>query len=152
MRAVRRELPERVVVLLLVGQQAELIDAGSADIVHDLHHGAKLGAGVSFNENPLIHLLARRSFTLLVSWSRGSLSLPKKTLPVAHNGDQQGIFLVGIRHCSGLFTFAMSTLTPCCNMGVITMKMISNTSITSTMGVTLMLELTFCLRFALRLP
>src|SRR5271157_3523182 len=36
----------------------------------------------------------------------------------------------------------MSTLTPCCNMGVITMKTMSSTSITSTMGVTLMLELT----------
>src|ERR1019366_9173740 len=43
---------------------------------------------------------------------------------------------------SGLFTFAISTLTPFCNMGVITMKMINNTSITSTMGVTLMSELT----------
>ena len=36
----------------------------------------------------------------------------------------------------------MSTLTPFCNMGVMTMKMISSTSITSTMGVTLMFELT----------
>src|SRR5713226_9261956 len=43
---------------------------------------------------------------------------------------------------SGLLTFAMSTLTPCCNIGVITMKMINSTSITSTMGVTLMLEFT----------
>ena len=43
---------------------------------------------------------------------------------------------------AGLFTLAMSTLTPFCNMGVMTMKMISSTSITSTMGVTLMLELT----------
>src|SRR5580765_1425702 len=43
----------------------------------------------------------------------------------------------------GLSTFAMSTLTPFCNMGVTTMKMISRTSITSTMGVTLMSELTF---------
>src|SRR5277367_1536482 len=43
---------------------------------------------------------------------------------------------------SGLFTWAKSTLTPFCNMGVITMKMISSTSITSTMGVTLMFELT----------
>ena len=53
--------------------------------------------------------------------------------------------------CSGLFTFARSTLTPFCNMGVITMKMISNTSITSTMGVTLMSELTLApsFRFAI---
>src|ERR1700682_5727934 len=49
----------------------------------------------------------------------------------------------------GLLTFAMSTLTPCCNMGVITMKMISNTSITSTIGVTLMLELTLTPSFRL---
>src|SRR6202171_2067778 len=50
---------------------------------------------------------------------------------------------------SGLLTFAMSTLTPCCNIGVITIKMISNTSITSTMGVTLMLELTLIPSFRL---
>ena len=43
----------------------------------------------------------------------------------------------------GLFTLAMSTLMPFCNMGVTTMKMISRTSITSTMGVTLISELTF---------
>src|SRR4051794_4477601 len=43
---------------------------------------------------------------------------------------------------TGLFTFAMSTLTPFCNMGVMTMKMMSSTSITSTIGVTLMFELT----------
>src|SRR4029077_1897069 len=41
----------------------------------------------------------------------------------------------------GLLTWAMSTLIPCCNMGVTTMKIISNTSITSTMGVTLISEL-----------
>src|SRR4051794_40741052 len=38
----------------------------------------------------------------------------------------------------GFFVFAMSTLTPLDNMGVMTMKMISMTSITSTIGVTLM--------------
>src|SRR5919204_3442010 len=43
----------------------------------------------------------------------------------------------------GLLVFAKSTLRPFCSMGVMTMKIISSTSITSTMGVTLMLELTF---------
>ena len=38
----------------------------------------------------------------------------------------------------GFLVFTMSTLTPLDNMGVMTMKMISITSITSTMGVTLM--------------
>src|SRR6266700_4732340 len=48
---------------------------------------------------------------------------------------------------SGLLTFARSTGIPFCNIGVITMKMISNTSMTSTMGVTLMFELTFAPSF-----
>src|SRR5450432_3378957 len=38
----------------------------------------------------------------------------------------------------GFLVFAISTLTPLDNMGVITMKMMSMTSITSTIGVTLM--------------
>src|SRR5579863_5561101 len=42
----------------------------------------------------------------------------------------------------GLITVARSMDTLFCNIGVMTMKMISSTSITSTMGVTLMLELT----------
>src|SRR5580658_6235343 len=49
--------------------------------------------------------------------------------------------------CSGLLTGAISTLMPFCNMGVTTMKMISKTSITSTMGVTLISELTFAPSF-----
>src|SRR5947199_3372617 len=51
--------------------------------------------------------------------------------------------------CSGLFTGAISTLMPFCNMGVTTMKMISSTSITSTMGVTLMSDVTFAPSFRL---
>src|SRR5690349_20386162 len=51
--------------------------------------------------------------------------------------------------CSGLLTFAKSTLTPFCNMGVITIKMINSTSITSTIGVTLTSELTLAPSFRL---
>src|SRR5882724_7405274 len=43
---------------------------------------------------------------------------------------------------TGLLTCAIFTSLPCCNMGVITMKIISSTSITSTMGVTFISELT----------
>ena len=43
----------------------------------------------------------------------------------------------------------MSTLMPFCNMGVMTMKMISSTNITSTIGVTLMSELTLAPSFRL---
>ena len=40
----------------------------------------------------------------------------------------------------GFLVLAMSTLTPLESIGVMTMKMISNTSITSTIGVTLISE------------
>jgi hypothetical protein len=43
----------------------------------------------------------------------------------------------------GLSVCANSTFTLFWSMGVMTMKMINNTSMTSTMGVTLMFELTF---------
>src|SRR5438094_8075177 len=42
----------------------------------------------------------------------------------------------------GFFVFASSTLTPFCNIGVMTMKMIRRTSITSAIGVTLISEVT----------
>src|SRR5438874_1440308 len=43
----------------------------------------------------------------------------------------------------GFVVWAMLTFMPCCSMGVTTMKMINNTNITSTIGVTLMLLLIF---------
>jgi len=49
---------------------------------------------------------------------------------------------------AGLFTCARSTETSFCNIGVITMKMISSTSMTSTIGVTLMSELTSAILFS----
>src|SRR5206468_492147 len=42
----------------------------------------------------------------------------------------------------GFFVLASSTLTPFCNIGVMTMKMIRRTSITSAIGVTLISEVT----------
>src|SRR5664279_2167656 len=50
------------------------------------------------------------------------------------------------------FATGRSTLTLLFNMGVMTMKMIRSTSITSTMGVTLMLELTFLPSARLLIP
>src|SRR5664280_2613684 len=88
-------------------------------------------------------LLAKRSFTLAVSWSAETLSVPKKICPSRMTATSKESSLSASGMGVGLLTLAISTLTPFCNMGVMTMKMMSNTSITSTMGVTLMLELTF---------
>src|SRR5271157_4680329 len=88
-------------------------------------------------------LLARRSFTLGDKSSTLMRSVPKNTCPSRMMATSRESSLSASGMGVGLFTLAMSTLTPCCNMGVMTMKMMSSTSITSTMGVTLMLELTF---------
>src|ERR1035437_1487617 len=88
-------------------------------------------------------LLARRSFTLAVSWSALTLSVPKKICPSRMMATSKESSLSASCMGTGLLTLAMSTLTPFCTMGVMTMKMMRTTSITSTMGVTLMLELTF---------
>src|SRR5271165_2349289 len=87
-------------------------------------------------------LLARRSFTFCVSWSGSTRSVPKKILPSRMTAISRASSLSASGMGSGLLTLAMSTLTPFCSIGVMTMKMISSTSITSTIGVTLMLEFT----------
>src|SRR5271165_2171646 len=88
-------------------------------------------------------LLVRRSFTLSVSWSGSTRSVPKKILPSRMTAISRASSLSASGIGVGLATLAMSTLTPFCSIGVMTIKMISSTSITSTIGVTLMLEFTF---------
>ena len=82
--------------------------------------------------------------------------MPKKTFPSRMIATNNASSLSASGIWAGLFTLAKSTLTPFCNMGVITIKMISSTSITSTMGVTLILALTFApssrLEIAIGLP
>src|SRR3954465_556652 len=87
--------------------------------------------------------LAIRSLILLVNWSGSTLSRPRKMPPSRVIATTMESSLAASGICSGLFTFAKSTVTSFCSMGVMTMKMISRTNITSTIGVTLMLELTF---------
>src|SRR5208282_3736234 len=101
----------------------------------------------AFTYTRLSGLLARRSFTLLVRASKAIWSVPKYTWPSRVTVTSRASSLSASGICSGLLTFAMSTLWPFCNMGVTTMKMISRTSITSTIGVTLMSELTFAPSF-----
>src|SRR5271157_3914546 len=74
-------------------------------------------------------------------------SFPKKTLSSRVTATSRASSLSASCMSSGLLTLAISTGTPCCNIGVTTMKMISSTSITSTIGVTLMSELTFAPSF-----
>src|ERR1022692_3067741 len=86
----------------------------------------------------------------LIFWVRSSglmRSFPKKTLSSRVMAICIASSLSASCISSGLLTLAMSTGTPCCNMGVTTMKIISSTSITSTIGVTLMSELTLAPSF-----
>ena len=82
--------------------------------------------------------LVSRSFTLGGRSSAPSGWCPGRRLAVAADSDHERH-----RSCrrpasrSGSCVFTRSTLTPFDNIGVMTMKMISSTSITSTIGVTL---------------
>src|SRR5260370_8224020 len=74
-------------------------------------------------------------------------SVPKKTLSSRVMATNSASSLSASCISVGLLTLAMSTGVPCCNIGVTTMKMISSTSITSTIGVTLMSEVTLAASF-----
>ena len=64
--------------------------------------------------------------------------MAEKHLAIAGDGDEDGIFLIRFLHGDRILVFAMSTVMPFDSIGVMTMKMMSITSITSTIGVTLM--------------
>ena len=51
--------------LFLVGQQTQLVHASRADVVHNGHHGAKLGAGVRLYVDPLVLLAGEAIFHFL---------------------------------------------------------------------------------------
>src|SRR5215467_4787627 len=86
----------------------------------------------------LLMRFVSRSRTLFGRSSGLIRLLPRNTLPSRVTAIRIASLLSASCMAIGFLVFTMSTCTPCCNMGVMTMKMISSTSITSTMGVTLM--------------
>src|SRR6266481_3907916 len=90
---------------------------------------------------------ANLSLIFCVSSSTLMGSVPKTTLSSRVMATSSASSLSASCIAVGLLTLAISTETPCCNMGVTTMKMMSSTSITSTIGVTLMSEVTFAASF-----
>src|SRR5215472_5927818 len=82
--------------------------------------------------------LVRRSFTFGGRSSAGIWVVFRYVLPSLVTATVIASLLSAACMGIGFLTFAISTLTPLDNMGVMTMKMMSSTSITSTMGVTLM--------------
>src|SRR3984893_2033945 len=95
-------------------------------------------------------LSVRLASLSLIFWVNSSTlmgSVPKKTLSSRVTATNSASSLSASCMSVGLLTLAISTGTPCCNMGVTTMKMMSSTSITSTIGVTLMSEVTFAASF-----
>src|SRR5215469_17617016 len=87
-----------ILVLALIGQQAQLVDAGGAHIVDHRHHGPELGPGIGADENPLVHPARQAVFHLLGQLIRRGLVVAKEDLAVSHDRYDQRIFLVRIRH------------------------------------------------------
>src|SRR6516162_449878 len=96
----------------------------------------------------LLMRLVSRSRTLLGRSSDCVCVLPRNTPPLRVTAIRMASLLSASCIAMGFLVFTMSTCTPCCNMGVITMKMMRSTSITSTIGVTLISD-TGCSSLAL---
>ena len=124
-----------------------MVHAGGANVVHDLDHRAELCSRIGLDKHRLVRLVGEPIFDFLRSGPRAESDRYRRKLAFAGDRDQQRIFLVGIRHGRRIVHLRHVDGWPCCNMGVTTMKMISSTNITSTMGVTLMSELTFAPSF-----
>src|SRR5260370_11284715 len=81
-----------------------------------------------------------------------TISPPRNVLPSRVTATVTASSLLASSITTAASAFGKSTLTLLFIMGVMTMKMISSTSITSTIGVTLMLELTFLPSSRLLIP
>src|SRR6516164_3066324 len=97
-RTRRRRRRLILVVLALIRQQAQLVDASRAHVVDNRHHGPKLGPGIGADENPLVHPARQAVFHLLGQLIGRGLVVAKENLAVSHDGYDQRIFLVRIRH------------------------------------------------------
>src|SRR5277367_6817956 len=84
--------------------------------------------------------------------SRVTWSPPRNVLPSRVTATTIASSLLASSITTAASAFGRSTLTLLFSIGVMTMKMISNTNITSTIGVTLMLELTFLPSSRLLIP
>src|SRR5437868_13015588 len=90
-----------LVVLLLLGQQTQIVYTSRANVVHDLDYRAVFGSRIRPHVHPLINPAGKPIFNLLRQLVGSDLVVAKEDLPVAHHGDNQRIFLVSIRHRLG---------------------------------------------------
>ena len=63
-----------------------------------VNYAAVLGASVGLDEYPFVHLVGQAVFYLRGQLVGLDLIAAEKDLSVAHDGHQQGILLVGVRH------------------------------------------------------
>jgi len=92
-----------------------LVHAGSANIIDHFDHRTELRPRIAFRKTRLSVRLASDPSPFASDPLRRSCPC-KENCAVALNRYQQRIFFIGVRHGLGLLTFAMSTLTPFCNM------------------------------------
>src|SRR5271156_5364826 len=85
-------------LLLLVGQQTQLVDSGGPDVVHHRHHRSELGPGISADEHALVKAVGQAVFHLLRKLIGWGLVVAEEDFSVSHDRHNQRIFLVGIRH------------------------------------------------------
>src|SRR5436305_3118538 len=84
--------------LSLIGKQSEVIHSSGADCVHYLDDSAKTATHVGFHIHTLIRLVGQAILDLGGEIVGAGLLAAEVDFAVACNRDQQGVFLVGIRH------------------------------------------------------
>jgi hypothetical protein len=125
---------------LFLGDEADLVRPGVTTEVHDAKNVAVLQSLVSLEEEDLLgfpfELLDKLGDKLRLCYRS---HIEEDGIVLTH-GDGDGVFVVRmVRRKLGLRELDVDTFL---EQGVITMKMMSNTSMTSARGVTLMLALT----------
>src|SRR6267142_3371547 len=83
------------------GQQTQLIDTGRANLVHDRHHVAVLGARVAFEIDRLVQFVGNAVLHLSGKVSFLDLGIAEEDVAVTSDRNDHCIFLVGFLHVPG---------------------------------------------------
>src|SRR5580704_19115295 len=89
-------------LLILLGQQPQLIDAGRADFVHHCHNVAVLGSSIALNVNSLIETGGQHVFNLSGDIFLSDLRVLKVDRSISSDRYDNRVILVSVLHFLGV--------------------------------------------------
>src|SRR5882762_6788142 len=100
--SIRRWRRRRTILLVFLGEQTELIDAGGANLIDDGDDFAILRASIALHVNGLVKTSGDAILDLTGEIFLGHLSVAKVDFAVAGDGDDDGVVLVRVLHVPGV--------------------------------------------------